>query len=238
VPGPVEAGPLEPLSVELEPVGRPRRAGRRASGALVVGAWAAGLIAVVVAAWVGASTAGLDQRSRPAIATGSPRVGPAALQAANSAAPAPPTVPLIVLEHPAADLEVITTRDLVVEGHLDGGTGPVRVALDVGSARPLAVKTVGPMTVPWDDDRDLRPSFAVTLPIPGPRPGGTMVVQVVAYDFAGVPQEVLRRRVRIGSIGAPEWSRDGQRERTRRLGDDGLVGAIHLSPGVARMLGQ
>lgn len=190
-----------------------------------------------MAALVGTGSVGLDERSRPAIATGSPRVDAAARHPAPSAPP-PSTSPLIILEHPAVDLEVITTRDLVVRGHLDGGTGPVRVALDVGSARPLAVKTVGPMTVPWDDDRDLRPSFTVTLPIAGPRPGGTMVVQVVAYDFEGVPQDVLRRRVRIGSIGAPEWSRDGRRERTRRLGDDGLVGAIHLSPGVARMLGQ
>jgi hypothetical protein len=108
------------------------------SGAVLVGAWVVGLVAVVTVALAGADSVGLDEPSgpRPAIASARPDADRAVLEPATSAAPARSANPPIVLEDPA-----------------------VR-------------------------------------------------------------------------------SRAGRPDRTRRLGDDGLVGAIHLSPGTDRMLGQ
>ena len=108
---------------------------------------------------------------------------------------------LIVLESPATQLEVLTTRELVVRGHLVSGTGPVLVALETSRGTSIVGKTVGPMTLPrpWFDPS---PPFEVRLTLPNPRPSGTAVLEVIAYDIYGVTQDTLRRRIWIADANA------------------------------------
>ena len=108
---------------------------------------------------------------------------------------------VIVLESPAAQLEVVTTRDLVVRGHLVSGTGPVLVALETSRGTSIVGKTVGPMTLPRPGF-DLSPPFEVRLTLPNPRPSGTAVLEVIAYDIYGVTQDTLRRRIWIAEADA------------------------------------
>jgi len=108
---------------------------------------------------------------------------------------------LIVLESPAQQLEVVTSRDLVVRGHLVSGTGPVLVALETSRGESIVGKTVGPMTLPRPGF-DPSPPFEVRLTLPNPRPSGTAVLEVIAYDIYGVTQDTLRRRLWIADADA------------------------------------
>ena len=142
---------------------------------------------------------------------------PAASSAAvtDPSGPAPAASPdsvgrVIRLWVPAYDGAVVTTRALVVSGTVSAGTGPVRIGLGSGSGKALAFETIEPPA-----ERGDRPhAFAVELPAGGPRPGGTMTVQVIAYDDSGIPIDVVRRQVVLGPI-----------ERTVG-GEDGVMGAL------------
>jgi hypothetical protein len=63
---------------------------------------------------------------------------------------------------------------------------------------------------------DSNPTFLVTLPLVGPRDGGTMTLQVVAYDGHGLPLDVVRRQIVIGPV------------IRRVVGADGLLGGIAI----------
>jgi hypothetical protein len=97
----------------------------------------------------------------------------------------------------------VTTRDLVVRGHLVSGTGPVLVALESSRGTTIVGRTVGPMTMPRPG-YDPSPPFEVRLVLPEPRPIGTMTIEVVAYDIAGIPVDAIRRVIRIGGVAAEE----------------------------------
>lgn len=104
----------------------------------------------------------------------------------------------------------MTTRGLVVRGLVPAGTGPLRISLESRGGKALRIETVEPMPRLGQQPQ----AFAIELPVGGPRPGGILTVQVVAYDDDGVPIDGIRRRVVLGPI-----------ERTVG-GEDGLMGGL------------
>jgi hypothetical protein len=129
----------------------------------------------------------------------------------------------IVLDSPGTINQLITTRDLVVRGHLQEGTGRVQVLLQSRGAEPIVVRTVEPLILPDRRGRVLPPQFVVTLPLPDPRPSGPAVVQIVAYDGTGRARDVLLRPIQIGALLDPTYGDGSRRPPT---GEDGLMGGI------------
>jgi hypothetical protein len=117
---------------------------------------------------------------------------------------------ILVLQQPPRDGAVVTTRDLVVRGLVAAGTGPVRVGLASANGKALAFETVEPPATGGSTAR----AFDVGLPLGNPRPGGTMVIQVIAYGADGVPVDVVRREFVVGPV-------------LRTVGgEDGIIGGI------------
>jgi hypothetical protein len=181
--------------------------------------WGLGLATVV-----GVALAGGTDEDRAEIArapTGSP--GPSRAVAASAAVPSlDPAFADVVVTSPAQANQVITTRDLVVRGHVRESTWRVQVVLQSRSAEPIVVRTGGPMTRPGDRDRSPGRTFIVTLPLPEPRPSGPAVVQVVVYDTSGRAQDVVLRTIQIGELLGPVSGVDS-----------GLVARCHI-PDVIR----
>lgn len=137
-----------------------------------------------------------------ALAPGSPEPS-SRVAVAAAAAPGPSLDPAradLVLTSPARANQVITTRDLVVRGHVRESSWRVQVVLQSRSAEPIVVRTGGPMTLPGDRERSPGRTFIVTLPLPEPRPSGPAVVQLVAYDASGRAQDVVLRVIQIGAV--------------------------------------
>jgi hypothetical protein len=133
---------------------------------------------------------------------GSP--GPSALVGVSGAVPSlDPAFADVFVTSPARANQVITTRDLVVRGHVRESSWRVQVVLQSRSAEPIVVRTGGPMTRPGDRDRSPGRTFIVTLPLPDPRPSGPAVVQVVVYDTSGRAQDVVLRAIQIGAVLGP-----------------------------------
>ena len=176
--------------------------------------WGLGL-ATVVGVAVGGGAA--DEAADTAVAPpGSP--GPSALVEVSPAVPSPdPAFADVVMTSPARANQVITTRDLVVRGHLRESTWRVQVVLQSRSAEPIVVRTGGPMTLPGDRDRSPGRTFVVTLPLPDPRPSGPVVVQIVAYDASGRAQDIVLRAIQIGALLGPMSGADA-----------GLIARCHL----------
>ena len=128
----------------------------------------------------------------------------------------------VAMTSPARANQVITTRDLVVRGHVREPSWRVQVVLQSRSAEPIVVRTGGPMTRPGDRDRSPGRTFIITLPLPDPRPSGPAVVQVVAYDANGRAQEVVLRAIQIGAFIGPASG-----------ADTGVIARCHL-PDVIR----
>jgi len=138
--------------------------------------------------------------------SGAPSVGAAAGADVEVAAPTPSLDPAfadVAMTSPARANQVITTRDLVVRGHVRESSWRVQVVLQSRSAEPIVVRTGGPMTRPGDRDRSPGRTFIMTLPLPDPRPSGPAVVQIVAYDASGRAQEVVLRAIQIGALIGP-----------------------------------
>lgn len=115
---------------------------------------------------------------------------------------------VIVLQDPPRDGAIVTTRDLVVAGHVPAGTG-LRIGLGSANGKALAFASVAPRL---EDSGAV--GFSVGLPLSNPRPGGTMTVQVIAYDVDGVPIDVVRRTFQVGPV-------------VRTVGgEDGLMGGL------------
>ena len=154
-------------------------------------------------------------------APGSP--GPSGRVAASAAVP-----PLdhafatVVVTSPSRANRVITTRDVVVRGHVREPSWRVQVVLQSRSAERIVVRTGGPMTRPGDRDRSPGRTFIVTLPLPDPRPSGPAVVQVVVFDASGRAQGMLLRAIVIGELLGPVSGIDS-----------GLIARCHL-PDVVR----
>ena len=128
----------------------------------------------------------------------------------------------VVMTSPARPNEVISTRDLVVRGHVRDSSWRVQVVLQSRSAEPIVVRTGGPMTRPGDRDRSPGRTFIITLPLPDPRPSGPAVVQIVAYNASGRAQDVVLRAIVIGELLGPVSGVDS-----------GLIARCHL-PDVIR----
>src|SRR5688572_32436493 len=133
---------------------------------------------------------------------GSP--GPSSRVAASAAIPSlDPAFADVVVPSPARANQVITTRDLVVRGHVRESSWRVQVVLQSRGAEPIVVRTGGPMTRPGDRDRSPGRTFSLVLPLPDPRPSGPAVIQVVAYDDSHRAQDVVLRAVQIGEVRGP-----------------------------------
>jgi hypothetical protein len=120
--------------------------------------------------------------------------------AAAAAAAVPLTDHVIVLESPATQNATITTRNLVVRGHLPSGGGLVTIVLESSGNKTVSTQTVQPARVRGPAAPDGRSTFLATFALSNPRPGGRMVIQVIAYDSAGTPLDSVRRRIRIGAV--------------------------------------
>ena len=121
----------------------------------------------------------------------------------------PARAPLAVT-WPRTANQLVTTRDVVVRGHVREASWLVQVVLQSRSAQPIVVRTGGPMTRPGDRDRSPGRTFAVTVPLPDPRPSGPAVVQVVAYDVSGRAQDMVLRSIQIGSLGPASGADTGR----------------------------
>ena len=158
-------------------------------------------------------------RRLPAVSA-APSVGAAASADVEAAAAVPSLDPAfadVAMTSPARANQVITTRDLVVRGHVRESSWRVQVVLQSRSAEPIVVRTGGPMTRPGDRDRSPGRTFIITLPLPDPRPSGPAVVQIVAYDASGRAQEVVLRAIQIGALIGPASG-----------GDTGVIARCHL----------
>ena len=103
---------------------------------------------------------------------------------------------------------LITSEDLVVRGSATTDVDRIAIILEsIGTpatgTKLLSITSVAP-----------GPGFNVTLPIPVGRDSTPMTVRVIAYDAAGIPVDVVGRRVIIGP------------RTPRTIGGDGLVGGI------------
>jgi hypothetical protein len=184
-----------------------------------VAAWAAGLVVVVGAALAG-SVAG------EAVAVPSPAVGAmasGALPTSGAGSSMEGSSSVIFLDAPATTNQLITSRELVVRGHVQLGTGRIQVVLQSRSAAPLVVATAQPTILPDRRGRVLQPQFAVALAMPDPRPSGPAIVQIVAYDARGRATDVLLRPIRIGAVLDPTYGAGAWDPPT---GEDGLMGGI------------
>jgi hypothetical protein len=117
----------------------------------------------------------------------------------------------IVIEHPHREGAIVRPTDLVVVGHLRDGAGPVRVIVETSRNKPLAMQEVEPTP---GTGADAPRRFAATMAVGDRREGERLIIHVIAYDAAGVPVEVLRRRVVVGPD--EPWI----------IGEDGLMGGI------------
>jgi hypothetical protein len=150
---------------------------------------------------------------------------PAIAPSLAAVAPSPSTVavavadadPVLHVDAPSGPGAVITTPGLRVRGSRTGPSGPVRITLESSGSKLIASETI--------PANGAGGAFAVDFPLSNPRPGGTMVVQVVAFTSHGIPLEVVRIPIEIGAIleGAP---RNVGRTGDGPIGEDGILGGI------------
>jgi hypothetical protein len=163
---------------------------------------------------VAVAVLGTQAPSRPSPAPPAPSV---AQVAATPAVAVSDPRPVLDIAAPSVVGAVITTPRLHVRGSRVGPSGPVRVTLESSGAKLIESETIPASGAGG--------AFEVAFPLSNPRPGGSMVVQVVAFDPHGIPLEVVRIPIEIGAIaeGAP---RTVGRTGAGPLGEDGIVGGI------------
>jgi hypothetical protein len=188
---------------------------------LAIGAWGLGLLGVVGAALAGGIG---DERvaEAPPEPSGALAVAPVALPAPSIEVVPPVASSVILLDWPATPTSVVTTRDMVVRGHVPEDSGPVVVMLESRSPERMIVVTVNPTRLPARDIRGMS-AFRATLTVPDPRPTGPAVVHVIAFDAGGDATEVLLRTIQIGAVVDPTYGDGSARPPT---GEDGLMGGI------------
>ena len=125
--------------------------------------------------------------------------------------------PVLRVDAPSRVGAIITTPGLVVRGSRIGPSGPLRVTVESSGAKLVASEMLPASGAGG--------AFQVEFPLSNPRPGGSMVVQVVAFAPNGIPLEVVRIPVEIGAVaeGAP---RAVGRTAAGPLGEDGIIGGI------------
>jgi len=175
------------------------------------------VVGVAVAGGVGSediAEAPLGPSGAPAVA---PVVAPPPVEGAPSVASS-----IILLDWPATSTSVVTTRDLVVRGHVPEGSGHIVVMLESKSPERMIVVTVNPTRLP-DGELHGMSAFLATVQLPAPRPTGPAVVHVIAFDADGTATEILLRTVQIGALIDPTYGDGSARPPT---GEDGLMGGI------------
>ena len=145
-------------------------------------AWVVGLCGLVGFGALGGQTA--------------PRGDPAALEIAPSSVSPAPIQRQIALDQPARRGEVITTRELIVRGRVARSAGQVRIMLESSNGKPLAIAAVDPTGYGHGGWIPFESRFRISMP----RPGGDMLVFVVALDSDGIPIDAMRRRFKVGAI--------------------------------------
>ena len=102
----------------------------------------------------------------------------------------------IVIDLPSRSGEEITSRQLVVHGRVAQGIGEVRLVLETRGGKVLATET---LDVTGLSRQGMLP-FVSTFDLSNPRPGGSLVLFVVAVDPGGVPLDAIRRRFVVGAV--------------------------------------
>jgi len=125
--------------------------------------------------------------------------------------------PVFHVDAPSGPGAVITTPGLVVRGTRAVEAGPLRVTLESSGGKLVASQTLADATGSGP--------FRVDFPLSNPRPGGTMVVQVVAFTSHGIPVEVVRIPIEIGAV-LPGTPGNVGRTREGTRGEDGIIGGI------------
>ena len=128
--------------------------------------------------------------------------GPGALAVVPSPAATAQVVPPVTrtralrLDEPSHSGVVVTTQELIVRGRVDQDAGEVRIMLESSGGKPIASSAIDPTGHP----RAGFVPFEVRFQLSRPRPGGTMVLYVVAVDPAGIPIDGVRRRFTVGAV--------------------------------------
>ena len=174
-------------------------------------AWVVGLGGLVGFGALGGQAAPSRDRARVAVTSPSPSAAPIQRQ--------------IALDQPARRGEVITTRELIVRGRVARSAGQVRIMLESSNGKPMAIAAVDPTGFGHGGWIPFESRFRISTP----RPGGDMLVFVVALDADGIPIDAVRRRFTVGAIveipariGQP----DPRPEPRRARGEDGIMGGI------------
>lgn len=134
----------------------------------------------------------------------------------------------VVVTLPARSGDEITTRQLIITGYVVGASAPLRISLEARGNREIDSVVITPTRSRGLSRPQRAGRFDIAFDIPNPRPNGTMVVQVAVLDPDGLPIDVVRRRVRIGTIldGTVAVATVRPARRTRTLGEDGLMGRL------------
>jgi hypothetical protein len=120
----------------------------------------------------------------------------AAAVATSSPTPSRPSARSLVLDEPARSGVVVTTQELIVRGRVAASAGEVRIMLESSGGKPLATAALDPTGHP----RAGFVPFEATFRLSKPRPGGSMMLFVVAVDSAGIPIDGIRRRFTVGAV--------------------------------------
>ncbi len=169
-----------------------------------------GLVAIVGFAAIGGQAAPAE---RQAVATAIP--SPSARVAQRQ----------VALDLPARRGEVVTTRELIVRGRVAIAAGEVRIMLESSNGKPIATAAVDPTGFGHDGWVPFESRFRLTTP----RPGGEMVLFIVAVDGDGVPIDAIRRRFTVGAIveiPVPAGRTSGGSGERPTHGEDGLMGGL------------
>ncbi len=203
----------------------------------MAGAWLLGLAGLVGLGLAGAPDASQGVTPTPGVsgaaAAGDNAAGPQAAavtggptsdQASSATTPSRlrSSRSIITLDAPATANQHIASKQIVVRGHVRGGTARVQVLLQSRSAGAVVIRTVAVRSEAHGGAGHFRLAFEAVLPLPEPRPFGPAVVQLVAYDEVGRARDMLLVPVQIGPSPADSPVLGAR----RTTGEDGLMGGI------------
>jgi hypothetical protein len=124
----------------------------------------------------------------------------------------------LALDQPARRDDVVTTRELIVRGRVARSAGLVRIILESRGGKPIATAAIDPTGGGHGDWIPFESRFQLAFP----RPGGDMILFLIAVDENGIPIDAIRRRFSMGAI----IDIPGTGSRRGSNGEDGLMGGI------------
>lgn len=148
-------------------------------------AWVIGLVVIVGLAALGRAPA--PGSAAPGIAVAMASVTPSATAGRARS---------VMLDQPAQRGEVVTTLELVVRGRVAADVGLVRIMLESSGGKAIATQSIDPTGYA----RGGKIPYEATFRLDKPRPGGSIVVYVVAIDTDGLPLDAVRRRIVLGAV--------------------------------------